>query len=168
VLVGRSRRYAGFNHHDSTRRIFEPIAPKREWCVRRDVTFGVRIRRARDAWPVYGRGPTDSAIAMAEAATSMEATQPQTSAQIEAEIRRLKQQTMRVMSPEQQRYRALLCESVQLEIARLERQRAHALRLEDQRRGALLRKYLQGRHGRAIRALLRRVVGVRDRFLFEL
>jgi len=105
---------------------------------------------------------------MAEAATSMESTQPQTSAQIEAEIRRLKQQTMRPMSPEQQRYRALLRESVQLEIARLERQRAHALRLEDQRRGALLRKYLQGRHGRAIRAMLRRVVGVRDRFLFDL
>jgi len=105
---------------------------------------------------------------MAEAATSMESTQPQTSAQIEAEIRRLKQQTTRPMSPEQQRYRALLCESMQLEIARLERHRANTLRLEDQRRGALLRMYLKGQHGRAIRALLRRVVGVRDRFLFDL
>ncbi len=116
---------------------------------------------------MYGRGSID-ATAMAEAATSMESTQPQTSAQIEAEIRRLKQQTMRAVSPQQQRYRALLCESVQLEIARLERQRAHALRLEDQHRGALLRKYLKSRHGPAIRAMLRRIVGVRDRFLFDL
>jgi len=117
---------------------------------------------------MYGRSPSASATVMAEAATSMESTQPQSSAQLEAEIRRLKQQTMRAVSPEQQRYRALLCESMQLEIARLERDRAQALRLEDQRRGALLRKYLKGPHGRAIRALLRRVVGARDRVLFDL
>jgi hypothetical protein len=130
--------------------------------------FSVRMRRAPRGRSMYDRRPIESASVMAEAATSMESTQPQTSAQIEAEIRRLKQQSMRSVSPEQQRYRALLYESVQLEIARLERHRAQALRLEDQRRGALLRKYLKGRHGRTIRALLRRVVGVRDRFLFDL
>jgi hypothetical protein len=132
------------------------------------LTFDVRFRRARGTRALYGRGSIDSAIVMAEAATSMESTQPQSSAQIEAEIRRLKQQKMRAVSPEQQRYRALLCESMQLEIARLERHRAHALRLEDQRRGALLRAYLKGPYGRALRALLRRVVGARDRSLFDL
>ncbi|MFL5620641.1 MAG: hypothetical protein ACJ79A_19860 [Gemmatimonadaceae bacterium] len=98
----------------------------------------------------------------------MESTQPLTSAQIEAEIRRLKQRTAGPMSPEQQRYRALLRESLMLEIARLERQQAHILRLEDQRRGALLRKLLKGPNGKAIRALFRRIVGVRDRYLFDL
>jgi hypothetical protein len=93
---------------------------------------------------------------------------PRSSAQIEAEIGRLKRQTTRVVSPEHQRYRALFRESLLMEIARLEREKAHALRLEDQRRGALLRRYLAGRHAPAIRAVLRRIVDARDRHLFGL
>ena len=109
-----------------------------------------------------------SATTTGERQRNTDALEPQTSAQIEAEIRRLKRQTVRAVSPEQQRYRALLCESLLLEIARLERQRVQALRLEDQRRGALLRRYLDGRHAKAMRALLRRCVDARDRYLFDL
>ena len=98
----------------------------------------------------------------------MEATRPPTAAEIEAEIRRLEERRARAVPPEEQRYRALVQESLSLEIARLERQKAHSEILEDQRRGALMRKYLRGRSGKAIRAVLRRVVGVRDAHLFGL
>jgi hypothetical protein len=98
----------------------------------------------------------------------MEPNRPPTAAEIEAEIRRLEEQRARAVAPEEQRYRALVRESLSLEIARLERQKAHSEVLEDQRRGALMRKYLRGRSGKAIRAVLQRVVGVRDAHLFGL
>jgi hypothetical protein len=98
----------------------------------------------------------------------MEATRPPTSDEIDAEIRRLEERRARTVPPEEQRYRALVQESLNLEIARLERQKAHSEVLEDQRRGALMRKYLSGRSGKAIRAVLQRVVGVRDAHLFGL
>ena len=98
----------------------------------------------------------------------MESERPPTSAEIEAEIRRLEERRARAVPPEAQRYHALVRESLNLEIARLERQKAHSEVLEDQRRGALMRKYLRGRSGKAIRAVLRRVVGVRDAHLFGL
>jgi len=99
----------------------------------------------------------------------MEATtRPLTSAEIDAEIRRLEERRARAVPPGEQRYRALVEESLSLEIARLERQKAHSEILEDQRRGALMRKYLRGRSGKAIRAVLQRVVGVRDAHLFGL
>ena len=96
----------------------------------------------------------------------MEADQPPTAVEIEGAIRRLRQQRARAASPNEQRYRALLRDSLDLEIARLERQRARALMSEDQQRGALMRKYLTGKHARAIRSALRRVVGARDAHLF--
>ena len=98
----------------------------------------------------------------------METERPPTSAEIEAEIRRLEARRARAVPPEAQRYHALVRESLNLEIARLERQKAHSEILEDQRRGALMRKYLRGRSGKAIREVLRRVVGVRDAHLFGL
>ena len=98
----------------------------------------------------------------------MEATRPLTSAEIDAEIRRLEEQRARAVPPDEQRYRVLVQESLTLEIARLERQKVHSEVLEDQRRGALMRKYLLGRSGKAIRAVLQRVVGVRDAHLFGL
>ena len=98
----------------------------------------------------------------------MESERPPTTAEIEAEIRRLEERRARAVPPEEQRYRALVRESLNLEIARLERQKAHSEVLEDQRRGALMRKYLRGRNAKAIRAVLQRVVGVRDAHLFGL
>lgn len=99
---------------------------------------------------------------------NVEPAESRTSAQIDAEIRRLRRQTVRTVPPQHQQYRALLCESLSLEIARLEREKAQALRLEDQRRGAVLRRHLEGRHAKALRAVLRRVVEARDRYLFDL
>src|SRR5215217_6828714 len=96
-------------------------------------TFHVRIRRALGDLSVYGPPPMESATTAGDRRSSIEP--PRTSAQIEAEIGRLKRQTTRVVSPEHQRYRALLRESLLMEIARLEREKEHALRLEDQRRG---------------------------------
>ena len=63
---------------------------------------------------------------------------PQTSAEIEAEIRRLQEEKQR------------------------------AVVVEDQRRGELLREYLDGRNGDAIRTAVGRVVGARDAYLFGL
>jgi hypothetical protein len=96
----------------------------------------------------------------------MEGQEPLTVGQLDAAIRRLKQQRARAASSSEQRYRALLRESLDLEIASLERQRARVLLSEDQQRGALMRKYLAGPHARAIRGALRHVVAAREAHLF--
>lgn len=54
------------------------------------------------------------------------------------------------------------------EIRRLEEQRERLIAIEDQRRGALLRECLTGRNGDAIRNVLGRVIPRRDAHLFGL
>ena len=57
---------------------------------------------------------------------------------------------------------------IDAEIRRLEEERARAIQVEDQRRGELLRGYLSGAQGGAIRAALERVVSPREAYLFGL
>jgi hypothetical protein len=55
---------------------------------------------------------------------------------------------------------------IDAEIRRLESEKARAVAAEDQRRGALIREYLAGANGGALRAALAGVVSSRDAFLF--
>ena len=55
---------------------------------------------------------------------------------------------------------------IEAEIRRLESEKARAIAAEDQRRGALIREYLAGPNGGALRAALASVVSSRDAFLF--
>jgi hypothetical protein len=55
---------------------------------------------------------------------------------------------------------------VELEIRRLLEAKQRLVADEDQRRGALLREYLAGRDGDALRAALAPMVGARDAYLF--
>jgi hypothetical protein len=55
---------------------------------------------------------------------------------------------------------------IDAEIRRLESEKARAVAAEDQRRGALVREYLAGANGGALRAALAGVVSSRDAFLF--
>lgn len=55
---------------------------------------------------------------------------------------------------------------IEAAIRRLEEERREAVATEDQRRGELLRGYLGGENGDAIRTALGRVVAPRDAFLF--
>ena len=57
---------------------------------------------------------------------------------------------------------------IEAEIRRLTEERARALATEDQRRGELLRGYLAGPHGAELRAVLAPLVGRRDAPLFGL
>ena len=54
------------------------------------------------------------------------------------------------------------------EIRRLEAERQRVIEAEDQRRGALVREYLEGKNGSPLRAALRPIVSPRDAFLFGL
>lgn len=56
---------------------------------------------------------------------------------------------------------------IDAEIRRLTEQRAQAVAAEDQRRGQLLRGYLAGPHGAELRALLGRLANTRDAALFQ-
>ena len=55
---------------------------------------------------------------------------------------------------------------IDAEIRRLESEKARAIAAEDQRRGALIREYLAGPNSRALRTALAGVVSSRDAFLF--
>ena len=55
---------------------------------------------------------------------------------------------------------------IDAEIRRLEAEKARAIAAEDQRRGALIREYLAGPNGGALRTALAGVVSSRDAFLF--
>ena len=55
---------------------------------------------------------------------------------------------------------------IEAEIRRLESEKARAVAAEDQRRGALIREYLAGANGGALRTALAGVVSSRDAFLF--
>jgi hypothetical protein len=55
---------------------------------------------------------------------------------------------------------------IEAEIRRLESEKARAIAAEDQRRGALIREYLAGANGGALRTALAGVVSSRDAFLF--
>jgi hypothetical protein len=55
---------------------------------------------------------------------------------------------------------------IDAEIRRLESEKARAVAAEDQRRGALIREYLAGANGSALRTALAGVVSSRDAFLF--
>src|SRR5688572_9082456 len=55
---------------------------------------------------------------------------------------------------------------IEAEIRRLESEKARAIAAEDQRRGALIREYLAGTNGGALRTALAGVVSSRDAFLF--
>ena len=56
---------------------------------------------------------------------------------------------------------------IEAEIRRLEEEKQRAVVVEDQRRGELLRGFLHGKDGDAIRAALRRAVSARDAYLFD-
>ena len=55
---------------------------------------------------------------------------------------------------------------IEAEIRRLESEKARAVAAEDQRRGALIREYLAGPNSGALRTALAGVVSSRDAFLF--
>ena len=55
---------------------------------------------------------------------------------------------------------------IEAEIRRLESEKQRAIAAEDQRRGALIREYLAGPNGGALRTALADVVSSRDAFLF--
>ena len=55
---------------------------------------------------------------------------------------------------------------IEAEIRRLESEKARAIAAEDQRRGALIREYLAGPNSGALREALAGVVSSRDAFLF--
>ena len=55
---------------------------------------------------------------------------------------------------------------IEAEIRRLESEKQRAIAAEDQRRGALIREYLAGPNGGALRTALAGVVSPRDAFLF--
>ena len=55
---------------------------------------------------------------------------------------------------------------IEAEIRRLESEKARAIAAEDQRRGALIREYLAGANGGALRTALAGVVSSRDALLF--
>lgn len=57
---------------------------------------------------------------------------------------------------------------IDAQIRRLQQERERAIVAEDQRRGALIRDYLNGGNGDVIRAALGRVVSSRDAYLFGL
>lgn len=57
---------------------------------------------------------------------------------------------------------------IDAEIRRLQEARERAIEAEDQRRGALIREYLAGKNGDGIRSALGRVVSSRDAYLFSL
>ncbi len=70
--------------------------------------------------------------------------------------------------PKRAQKRALSSAEIEAEIRRLQEEREHAIEAEDQRRGALIREYLAGKNGDGIRSALERVVSSRDAYLFRL
>lgn len=64
--------------------------------------------------------------------------------------------------------RAQSSAEIDAEIRRLQEERERAIASEDQRRGALIREYLSGRNSAEIRSALERAVSSRDAYLFNL
>lgn len=64
--------------------------------------------------------------------------------------------------------RAQSSAEIEAAIRRLQEERERAVAAEDQRRGALIREYLSGRNGADIRSALERAVSSRDAYLFNL
>jgi hypothetical protein len=57
---------------------------------------------------------------------------------------------------------------IEAQIRRLQEERERVIATEDQRRGALIRECLSGRNGDELRTALQRAVSARDAHLFDL